>query len=37
LTALARAKGMQTLAEDGQAKVAAGLTTVAEVLRAADA
>jgi general secretion pathway protein E len=37
LTALARAKGMRTLAEDGQTKVAAGLTTLEEVLRAADA
>jgi general secretion pathway protein E len=37
LTALARAKGMRTLAEDGQTKVEAGLTTVEEVLRAADA
>jgi general secretion pathway protein E len=37
LTALARSKGMRTLAEDGQTKVAAGLTTLEEVLRAADA
>jgi type II secretory ATPase GspE/PulE/Tfp pilus assembly ATPase PilB-like protein len=37
LTMLARAKGMRTLAEDGQTKVAAGLTTLEEVLRAADA
>ena len=37
LTALARANGMRTLAEDGHTKVAAGLTTLEEVLRAADA
>jgi general secretion pathway protein E len=37
LTALARTKGMRTLAEDGQTKVTAGLTTLEEVLRAADA
>jgi general secretion pathway protein E len=37
LTTLARGKGMRTLAEDGETKVAAGLTTLEEVLRAADA
>jgi general secretion pathway protein E len=37
LTTLARRKGMRTLHEDGQTKVAAGLTTLEEVLRAADA
>ena len=37
LTTMARAKGMRTLAEDGQTKVDAGLTTMEEVLRAADA
>ncbi len=37
LTALARGEGMRTLAEDAQAKVQAGLTTIEEVRRAADA
>ncbi|HXB23562.1 MAG TPA: GspE/PulE family protein [Gemmatimonadaceae bacterium] len=36
LTALARANGMRTLAQDGEEKVAAGATTMAEVMRAAD-
>jgi general secretion pathway protein E len=36
LTALARSKGMRTLAQDGEEKVAAGATTIAEVMRAAD-
>ena len=36
LSALARAKGMRTLAQDGEDKVAAGATTIEEVMRAAE-
>jgi len=36
LREIARAQGMRTLREDGWAKVAAGITTVEEVLRVTD-
>jgi general secretion pathway protein E len=36
LTTLARRSGMRTLAEDGEAKVASGVTTIEEVTRAAE-